>query len=259
MDIFQVDAFTDHLFRGNPAAVIPLKEWLSDGKLQQIAAENNLSETAFFVPMDDGGYHLRWFTPEREVDLCGHATLAAAHVLFHHLDHQGTAVTFHSKSGPLRVDFKNDLLWLDFPTRDPRVISCPEAIPEAIGAVPIQTAFHTDLLVLVDSEATLRSIQPNYQLLKGIDARGVIVTAKGSDCDFVSRFFAPGVGVPEDPVTGSAHTVLIPFWGKKLKKKTMTARQLSARGGELFCGWHGDRVTIGGSAVTYLQGTIQIG
>ena len=258
MNIFQVDAFTKTVFTGNPAAIVPLKSWLDEKTMQNIAIENNLSETAFFVKQDDGSFKIRWFTPETEVDLCGHATLASAHVLFNHLGYNEKTITFHSNSGPLTVEERNDLLWMNFPSNPPEPIPIPKLIPEAIGIIPLYTGINTDLLILVQDEETLTGLKPDLLILKKMEVRGVIVTAPGKDVDFISRFFAPKVGVPEDPVTGSAHTVLTPFWSKRLKKKELNARQVSKRGGLLKCIQKGDRVEIGGSAVTYLTGSISV-
>lgn len=260
MRIFQVDAFTDTVFKGNPAAVIPVQEWPDDATLQQIAAENNLSETAYFSENEDGSYQLRWFTPETEVDLCGHATLASAHILFEQLKHQKEEITFHTKSGKLTVKKRNDLYIMDFPSNPPKPVPVPKLLPEAIGIIPIYTGVNIDMLVLVQSEKDVREVKPDMPLLKKMEVRGVIVTAPDDNpqTDFVSRFFAPAVGVPEDPVTGSAHTVLTPFWAKRLGKNELRARQISYRGGELICIQKEGRVEIGGKAVTYMVGEITI-
>lgn len=257
MDIYQVDAFTDHVFKGNPASIVPLKEWPEKDVMQQIAIENNLSETAFFVEEEDGSFRIRWFTPETEVNLCGHATLASAHVLFRHLGFSGKKIVFQSNSGELTVEQHNDCYWMNFPSRPPQRIPIPKLLPEAIGMVPIYTGSNIDLLVLLQDEESVKNLKPDLIILKKMEVRGVIFTAPGSDVDFVSRFFAPSVGVPEDPVTGSAHTLLTPFWSKKLNKKELKARQISKRGGDLHCVQKGDRVEIGGKAVTYLTGSIQ--
>ena len=255
---YQADAFASSLFKGNPAAVVPLTEWLSDETMQQIAMENNLSETAFFIPEGDH-FHIRWFTPMTEVDLCGHATLASAHILFNELAFKGEQIEFKSKSGPLKVTKSADKLQLDFPA-DP--VSLGDTNPEignALGASPVATyKGKTKHLLLFDNEETIRNMKPNFHLLKQTDARGIIVTANGTTVDFVSRFFAPKVGIDEDPVTGSAHTLLIPFWANRLNKTEMTALQLSARGGQLWCTLSGDRALIAGKAVTYLRGEIEI-
>jgi len=258
MKIYQVDAFTEKVFSGNPAAIVPLDEWLDPHILQEIAVENNLSETAFFVKNEDGSYRIRWFTPETEVDLCGHATLASAHVLYEFLNFNGEKVVFESNSGQLSVQKENNLYWMDFPSNPPKPVPVPKLLPEAIGVIPIYTGINTDLLVLLQDEETVRSVRPDLLILKKMEVRGTIITAPGKDVDFVSRFFAPAVGVPEDPVTGSAHTVLTPFWSKRLKKEKLKARQVSKRGGDLTCIQKGDRVEIGGHAVTYMTGDISI-
>jgi len=258
LQIFQADAFASALFKGNPAAVIPLQEWLSDELMQQIASENNLSETAFFIHEGDH-FHIRWFTPKAEVKLCGHATLATAHILFSELAFKGEQIEFESKSGLLKVTKSADQLQLDFPA-DP--VSQEDTNPEignALGASPMATyKGKTKHLLLFDKEETIRNMEPNFHLLKQTDARGIIVTAKGTTVDFVSRFFAPKVGIDEDPVTGSAHTLLVPFWASRLNKNELTAHQLSERGGQLWCTLSGDRVLIAGKAVTYLRGEIEI-
>lgn len=258
LQIFQADAFATSLFKGNPAAVVPLTEWLADETMQQIAAENNLSETAFFIPEGDH-FHIRWFTPKAEVKLCGHATLATAHVLFNELNFRGGQIEFDSQSGILTVKKVGDKLQLDFPADFARETEAVPVFAEAFGVHPLATfKGKTDYLLLFDSEETIRNFQPDISLLLTTDARGIMVTAKGNDVDFVSRFFAPAVGVNEDPVTGSAHTTLIPFWAKRLNKTEMTALQLSARGGQLWCTLSGDRVLIAGKAVTYLKGEIEV-
>jgi len=258
LQIYQVDAFAASLFKGNPAAVVLLTEWLTDETLQQIAAENNLSETAFFIPEGDH-FHIRWFTPKAEVRLCGHATLAAAHVLFNELNFAGEQIAFNSQSGILTVKKVGDKLQLDFPADFAQVVDAVPVFAEAFGVHPLATfKGKTDYLLLFDSEETILEFQPDISLLLSTNARGIIVTAKGNKVDFVSRFFAPAVGVNEDPVTGSAHTTLIPFWGKRLNKTEMTALQLSARGGQLWCTLTGDRVLIAGKAVTYLKGEIEV-
>ncbi len=258
LPIYQADAFASSLFKGNPAAVVPLQEWLPDELMQQIAMENNLSETAFFISEGDR-FHIRWFTPKSEVRLCGHATLATAHVLFNELNFQGDLLKFNSLSGILTVKKVRDKLQLNFPADFALEVEPIETFTKAFGAKPLQTfKGRTDYMLLFDSEETIQNLQPNIQLLLSTNARGVIATAKGNEVDFVSRFFAPAVGVNEDPVTGSAHTTLIPFWANKLVKTELTALQLSARGGQLWCTLSGDRVFIAGKAVTYLRGEIEI-
>ncbi|OWP64126.1 isomerase [Hymenobacter amundsenii] len=263
LPLYQVDAFTDRPFAGNPAAVCPLAEWLPAETMQAIAAENNLAETAFFVPQagSAGAYEIRWFTPAVEVELCGHATLASAHVLYHHLNFQGPEIVFHSKSGPLRVSrAEQGMLTLDFPARPPHPISQhPTGLLDGLRATPLHLLAGPDLVCVFGSEADVRALQPNQTRLAEVEYRGVIATAPGSDgIDFVSRFFGPRVGVPEDPVTGSAHTTLVPYWAERLGKTTLHARQVSARGGDLWCELRADRVLMSGHAVTYLKGEIEL-
>lgn len=258
LQIYQADAFASGLFKGNPAAVVPLTEWLQDEIMQQIAAENNLSETAFFIPEGDH-FHIRWFTPKAEVKLCGHATLATAHILFNELNFQGKQIAFNSKSGILTVEKVEDKLQLDFPADFALPVEPVPAFAEAFGIQATETLKgRTDYLLLFDSEETIQNMNPNFPLLYQTNARGIMVTAKGNKVDFVSRFFAPGVGIDEDPVTGSAHTTLIPFWANRLNKTELTALQLSSRGGQLWCKLKDDRVLIAGKAVTYLRGEIVI-
>jgi len=258
LPIFQADAFASGLFKGNPAAVVPLQHWLSDELMQQIAMENNLSETAFFVPRGNH-FHIRWFTPKAEVRLCGHATLATAHILFNELGYPGDLLEFESLSGILKVKKVEAKLQLDFPADFAQEVEPIETFTEAFSTKPQKTLKgKTDYLLLFDSEETIKNLQPNIQLLLSTNARGIMVTAKGNEVDFVSRFFAPAVGVNEDPVTGSAHTTLSPFWANRLNKIELTALQLSARGGQLWCTLSGDRVFIAGKAVTYLRGEIEL-
>jgi len=256
MNYYIVDAFTDTLFRGNQAGVCLLDEWPADALMQNIAAENNLAETAFVVNRGDY-YDLRWFTPEVEIDLCGHATLASAFVIANFVDTDVLDMDFHTMSGILSVRKSHDLYEMDFPARAPVQIEPTAQMSQAIGLPVREAHLSRDLLLLVDSEQEVRDLKPNFELLKQIpDCFAVIVTAKGTDVDFVSRFFAPDAGVPEDPVTGSAHCSLIPFWAERLQKKKMIARQLSKRGGTLFCEHRDDRVKIAGKAVLYLQGEL---
>ena len=252
---YQVDAFASAVFHGNPAAVCPLDAWLPDATLQNIAAENNLSETAFTVPRGDE-FDLRWFTPTVEMDLCGHATLAAAFVLFTEKSYSGDTIRFHSRSGWLTVKRAGDILTLDFPARPPQPCALPAALTRGLGALPANVLKSRDYLVVFDSAAEVRALRPDFATLKNLNCLGIIATAPGDDCDFVSRFFAPAAGVDEDPVTGSAHCTLIPYWAKRLGKNKLFARQISQRGGELFCELSGDRVLIGGKAVLYLRGEI---
>ncbi len=255
LPIYQIDAFSARRFSGNPAAVCPLPEWLDDEVLQAIAAENNLSETAFFVAEDDA-YRLRWFTPAAEVDLCGHATLAAAAVVMRFLHPDRETVTFRSRGGELTVNCEGELLIMDFPARPGATVDAPSALLMSLGMVPRQVLVADYYLAVFDSIEDVLAITPDFDRLAKLDRIGVIVSAPGKDVDFVSRFFAPGVGVPEDPVTGSAHCTLTPYWSARLGRKKLRARQLSRRGGELFCEDRGERVTIAGCAVLYLQGEI---
>lgn len=259
LSIFQVDAFTDKIFGGNPAVVCPLDGWLPVDVMQQIAAENCVAETAFFVPMDNG-FEIRWFTPEIEMDLCGHATLAAAHVPTKHLGYASSPIRFWSNSGELVVTTGSDLLTLNFPSRMPEFTEAPQIILDGIGQKPFEVLKSRDYVLVFESEAIIRQIKPNRMLLDqiNIDPGGIIVTAPGTEVDFVSRFFTPQASIFEDPVTGSAHSSLIPYWAKKLGKNEMVALQLSARGGKLFCKDMGERVLMAGKAVTYLTGSILI-
>ncbi|NBD95756.1 MAG: PhzF family phenazine biosynthesis isomerase [Gammaproteobacteria bacterium] len=255
--LFQVDAFTENVFEGNPAAVVPLESWLDDDLLRAIASENNLSETAFFVP-GPVGYELRWFTPQAEVDLCGHATLATAHVLFEHLGHAGEEVVFESRSGELRVRRCDAGLELDFPAGACREIGIPSGMHEALGGRPRQAFEGDDCMVVFATEAEVRSLSPDFRALSRIPGRGVIATAPGDEVDFVSRCFFPKLRVDEDPVTGSAHCQLAPYWAERLGKDELLARQVSARGGTIRCRVAGERVRLAGPAVDYLEGTIRI-
>ncbi len=255
--MWQVDAFTDHRFGGNPAAVVPLDAWLSDAVMQNIAAENNLSETAFFVP-ENGGYHLRWFTPAMEVSLCGHATLASAAVVFAHLLPEASMITFHSKSGPLVVTRDGVKYALDFPEYACDRIDVPRLLSEALGDAPAEAWLGSKMMAVFERASQVKALQPDFRKIAAIGAFGVIATAPGDDCDFVSRFFVPQGGVDEDPVTGSAHCQLTPYWAKRLGKPQLFARQVSARGGELWVEHLPPRVRIAGHAVEYLSGTIEI-
>jgi len=252
---YQVDAFATRAFEGNPAAVCPLEAWLDDGLMQAIAEENNLSETAFFVSSEKG-YKLRWFTPVKEVDLCGHATLATAHVLFEMLGFAGQAITFETRSGELIVGRKDGRLEMNFPACPPTPCELSETLTKALGQRPLDVFAADDYLAIFDSEATIRAITPDMALLGQLDLRGVIVTAPGTDVDFVSRFFAPKLGIPEDPVTGSAHCALAPYWAKRLGKNVLSARQVSRRGGNIGCELKTDRVILSGSAVTVMTSEI---
>lgn len=257
IQLYQIDAFTSTPFSGNPAAVCPLDEFLDDEMLQAIAAENNLSETAFLVK-NDTGFYLRWFTPKVEVALCGHATLASAFVLFNYRRWDEPAIRFQTRySGELVVTHRNDLFDMDFPSRPIHSIDPPSGLWEALGVSgALIYGSAEDLLVVLDREERVRGLTPNMGMLEKIKCRGVIVTAKGDQSDFVSRFFAPRVGVPEDPVTGSAHCVLIPYWAGILDKKDIYALQVSKRGGEIYGQDCGDRVRISGKAALVLEGTL---
>ncbi len=253
LTIFQVDAFTSKLFGGNPAAVCPLDTWLPDEIMQKLAAENNLSETAFFVKEGEK-YHLRWFTPEFEIDLCGHATLATAFVLFNYLGFIEEVIKFRTKSGVLEVRKKGDLIELNFPSRMPEPCEPPEALLKGLNIQPWKVLKSRDYFLVYKDEALIKQIIPDFKFLNQLDVVGVIVTAASGEVDFVSRFFVPNSVIGEDPVTGSAHCNLIPYWSKELNKTTLTAKQLSVREGELFCEDKGDRVTMAGNAVLYLKG-----
>jgi PhzF family phenazine biosynthesis protein len=256
--LFQVDAFASRVFSGNPAAVVPLERWLDDATLQAIAAENNLSETAFFVGAG-GRYQIRWMTPAAEIDLCGHATLASGFVIMSALEPGRTEVAFNSRSGQLRVEAEGDRVALDFPSRPPRQLDgVTQAVADALGRAPVAVLEARDLMAVYEGERDVRSLAPDMARLTAFDRTGVIVTAPGSDCDFVSRFFAPRVGIPEDPVTGSAHCTLVPYWARRLGRTSLFARQVSARGGELWCEDRGARVRIAGRASLYLEGTIEV-
>ncbi|KPK35730.1 MAG: isomerase [Betaproteobacteria bacterium SG8_40] len=254
---FQVDAFAHCLFEGNPAAVCPLDDWLPDRLLQSIAAENNLSETAFFVPAGQG-FDLRWFTPATEVDLCGHATLASAHILFESLGYSGAAVSFNTRSGELIVKRAGKDYSMDFPAQPPQACAPPAGLKEGLGASPLEVLASQDYMAVFHSEAQVRSLTPDYSILRALDLRGVIATAPGDNVDFVSRFFAPGAGIDEDPVTGSAHCALAPYWSERLGRQRLQARQVSARGGRLECEVNGARVILKGGAVTFMQGQVLI-
>ncbi len=256
--IYQADAFTNSLFGGNPAAICPLDKWLPDEIMQKIATENNLAETAFFVASDNG-FKLRWFTPEFEIDLCGHATLASAHIIFTELGYKKDTIHFETvKAGVLTVRREGDKYEMDFPSRPPIAIEIPNGLIEALGGEkkPLAVLRSRDYFVVYETEEDILEITPDFFALSKFDTVGFIVTARGNKADFVSRFFAPGAGIPEDPVTGSAHCNLIPYWADKLGKTKLHAYQLSARKGELWCELKGERVLMSGNAVTYLKGEI---
>ncbi len=255
--LYQIDAFASELFEGNPAAICPLKEWLPDEIMQSIAAENNLSETAFFVPKGNG-FHIRWFTPVSEVDLCGHATLATAFVLFNILGYEKDKIRFDSKSGILAVSRDDEYLVMDFPAQPPIACDIPEIIVQAFDTTPIECLESEDLIAVFEREIDVETANPDFELLKNLDLRGITITAKSARYDFVARFFAPKYGIPEDPVTGSAYTQLAPYWASKIGSKKFRVKQLSSRGGELICELVDGRVFITGKALEYLRGKIRI-
>jgi len=274
LTIYQVDAFANKVFEGNPAAICPLQKWLEDDVMQNIAAENNLSETAFFVPTDSG-YRIRWFTPVHEVDLCGHATLAAAQVIFQHIEKDKSELHFESKSGILSVSKNSAVsdaasnvtknaqrLVMDFPSQAPSVCATPQLIVDAFKTTALACLQSQDYIVVFDSVESVQNANPDMSLLRQLNLRGVIITAQDtraeSELDFVSRFFAPKYGIDEDPVTGSSFTQLIPYWSEKLDKNVLSAKQVSRRGGEVACEYKGERVSISGKAVQYLVGEIEI-
>lgn len=260
MDIpyFEVAAFASQPFAGNPAGVCLLEnDWLPDAVMQNIAAENNLAETAFLVRRGDR-FDLRWMTPTIEIDLCGHATLASAHVLIHHRNYDRDLICFDSKSGELRVTKEDGRLVLDFPAKPAKACTAPAKLSEALRATPRLVLKERDYLAVFDSESEVAAIQPDFEMVASLDAQGVVVTAPGDQCDFVSRYFVPAAGIPEDPVTGSTHCSLIPYWSERLGKRELVARQISRRGGDLFCENRSDRVRIGGCAATYMQGVIAL-
>ena len=255
--IYQVDAFASHIFEGNPAAVCPLESWVSDEILQKIAEENNLSETAFFVAKDQG-YSLRWFTPTDEVDLCGHATLAAAHVLFKHLGYSKESISFYTKSGLLEVGRSNFGYSMSFPASQLEPIELPPELLEGLGIIPTEILVAFDYIVVLDNESQVKSLNPDYAMLQKLDLRGVVVTAPGNEVDFVSRCFFPKLRVNEDPVTGSAHCELAPYWSEKLNKNILVGQQLSKRTGIVQCEVISNKVIISGNAVDYMSGVIHI-
>jgi PhzF family phenazine biosynthesis protein len=261
--LWQVDAFSVRPFRGNPAAVCPLEQWLSDEVIQAIAAENNLAETAFFVRRVDGDFDLRWFTPRTEVDLCGHATLASAWVLTRELEPSRARVVFHTRSGPLTVVRAGEALAMDLPARPAQPVETPAALLKALGTPPVATLRARDLVAVFARAEDVRGLAPNMAAIEALEGVfAVCATAPGTgedaDVDFVSRFFAPAKGVPEDPVTGSSHATLVPYWAETLGKKALRARQVSARSGELGCALEGGRVVLTGRAVIVLRGTLEV-
>ena len=257
LNIFQIDAFANSSFEGNPAAVIPLEEWLPDELMQTIAAENNLSETAYFV-QNGTGYHIRWFTPVQEVELCGHATLASSFVIFNIFGHGKNEILFESMSGELRVKRNQDWFEMNFPADPPVKCETPKEILGAFIEVPVVCLKSQDYIVVFANEHQVLGASPNYALLSKLDLRGVIITSESKEYDFVSRCFAPKYGINEDPVTGSAFTQLMPYWSKKMNKNKLFAKQVSKRGGEVRCVDLGERILISGKAVKYMEGTIEI-
>lgn len=255
--IYQIDAFTNKQFKGNPAAVCPLEEWIEDELMQKIAMENNLSETAFFVKKGNN-YELRWFTPKGEIDLCGHATLATAYVVFTYFDSNITTIKFHTMSGILEVSKEGNLLSMIFPSREGEKCEAPEALIRGFGRKPIEVYKSRDYMAVFESEQDILNLKLNMEELKKLDAFAVIATAKGNEVDFVSRFFAPKAGVDEDPVTGSAHCTLVPYWKKRLGKNEFMALQLSERGGKIYCTDLGGMVKMSGEVAPYLEGFINL-
>jgi len=259
LDVYQVDAFSDRPFAGNPAAVVPLTEWLPDDVLQSIASENNLSETAFFVEAEgDEDFHLRWFTPKFEVDLCGHATLASGSVLFEQLNWPREKIVFQSKSGPLTVSRDGDRFALNFPSQPARDVAMPDGLPEAIGVKPLRYLRASMNMAILESESAVLAVDPDLPFIAGIEGVGLIVTAPGDRSDCASRFFAPHAGINEDPVTGSAHCTIVPYWAEALGKTDIYARQVSERGGDLYCRLEGERVSIAGDTALFLTGRIRV-
>lgn len=255
--IYQIDAFTNEQFKGNPAAVCPLEEWIKDDLMQKIARENNLSETAFFTKKGDR-YELRWFTPETEIDLCGHATLATAYVIFRYLEKDLSEINFNTNSGILKVLKNDNLLTMIFPAREGDKCEIPRELVEGLGKEPIELYKSRDYMAVFGKEEDITNLKPDMEKLKKLNSFGIIVTAKGNEVDFVSRYFAPDSGVNEDPVTGSAHCTLIPYWKTILNKEEFIAYQLSNRGGRLYCRDLGEKVAISGEAISYLEGYINV-
>jgi len=258
-NIYQVDAFAEKVFQGNPAAVMPLENWLEDNLMQKIAMENNLSETAFFVKTD-AGYHIRWFTPEFEIDLCGHATLASAYIIKNFVEPHLAEINFTTqKAGALRAMAKDGIYTLDFPSRIPLPGKTPGQLFKSLGiTTAVEVLKSRDYFVVLPNEEAVKSVEPDFMLIKELDSVGVIVTAKGQTADVVSRCFYPGAGIPEDPVTGSAHCNIVPYWTEKLGKSKLFCKQLSQRGGDLHCELQGDRVLMSGKCVLYLEGEINV-
>ena len=262
LNIYQVDAFTDKIFGGNPAAIVPLRHWIDEELMQKIAMENNVSETAFFVPSDNGSeasYDIRWFTPSLEIDLCGHATLASAYIIKTFLEPHVQEISFTTqKASVLKTFIKDGLYTLDFPARMPVATTAPQKLLQCLGNVAtIEILKSRDFFVVLPDEEAVKNIEPDFSLMKELKA-GVIITAKGQTADIVSRFFYPAAGVDEDPVTGSAHCNIIPYWSEKLGTSKIFARQLSKRGGDLWCEYRGDRVLMSGNCVLFMTGEISI-
>jgi PhzF family phenazine biosynthesis protein len=259
LTIYQVDAFAKNVFEGNPAAVIPLDGWIDDQLMQKIAMENNLSETAFFVKTDEG-YHLRWFTPDYEIDLCGHATLATAYVIKNFLEPHLAEISFATqKAGILKASAKDGTYSLDFPSRNPEACQTPDLLFKSLGiTTAVEVLRSRDYFVVLPDEESVKNVDPDFITMKKLDTIGVIITAKGQTADVVSRCFYPGLGIQEDPVTGSAHCNIVPYWSQKLNKTKLVCKQLSARGGELRCELRGDRVLMSGSCVLYMKGEVEL-
>lgn len=257
LTLYQIDAFAEKVFEGNPAAVCPLEHWLPDELMQAIALENNLSETAFFVKTDSG-YHIRWFTPSCEIALCGHATLASAYVIVNYLNDQSPVIVFECQSGALKVTQKDDRFEMDFPAQPPKPCEIPKQILKAFTQTPSACWQSEDYIVVFDSEQDVLNAQPDLNQLSQLDLRGVIITAPSKQYDFVNRVFAPKYGISEDPVTGSAFTQLIPYWADQLGKSSLSAKQVSQRGGEVYGQLLGDRVMISGKATLYMVATIKV-
>ena len=259
LTIYQVDAFADIVFSGNPAAVIPLEDWIDDELMQKIAMENNLSETAYVVKTDEG-YHIRWFTPEYEIDLCGHATLASSYVIKNFLEPHLAEINFTTqKAGPLKAHAKEGMYTLDFPSRMPQPCDISEKLLESVGiTTAVEVLRSRDYFIVLPNEEAVKNAEPDFGIMKDLDTIGVIITAKGQSADVVSRCFYPGAGIPEDPVTGSAHCNIVPYWSDKLNKTKLFCKQLSARGGDLWCELSEDRVLMSGKCVLYMQGEIDV-
>jgi PhzF family phenazine biosynthesis protein len=257
--LYQIDAFTDTVFKGNPAAICPVTEWLPENVMQAIAMENNLSETVFYVARPDGDFDIRWFTPAAEIDLAGHPTLATAFLILNRLEPSRESARFHSRQGEvLDVVRDGDLLSMNFPARPPAPAADLDGLGDALGSEPVEALAARDAFAVFASADYVLALKPDMNKVMALPYTGVIATAPGTECDFVSRFFAPRHGIPEDPVTGSAHCTLIPYWAERLGKNDLHARQVSRRGGELFCGYLGERVTIAGRAAFFMEGTIEI-